>query len=305
MESPRLAATDLNLLVALDALVAEGSVTRAAERVGLTQPAMSHALSRLRKLFGDPLLVRTPQGMLPTPRAQELIQPVRRALGEIERALADRASFDPRSSRRPFSLATVDFGSLLVVPPLYALLHREAPGCDLLVRALRMEHIERQLADGEIDVAIGVLYDEDHQGVVRQKLYDERFVCVVRKDHPTVRDRLTLEEFVALDHALIAPRGRGNGFVDRALEKHGLARRVAVAVPHFLAAPILVAQSDLVLTVAERIARAFVEMVPLRIVPPPLEVGSFTVSQFWHERHAKDPAHAWLRAQILDVCRKI
>jgi len=302
---PRLSATDLNLLVAFDALVAEGSVTRAAARVGLTQPAMSHALGRLRKLFGDPLLVRTPQGMLPTPRAQELIVPIRHALGEIDRALTQQPAFDPKSARRPFSLACVDFGTLVVVPPVLARLRVEAPGADLLVRPLRSDHIERQLAEGEVDIGIGVLADFESKAVLRRKLFEERFACVVRAGHPAVGASLTLAEFVSLDHALIAPRGALGGHVDRALARHGLRRRVALAIPHFLAAPIVVSRTDLILTLPERVARTMAAMLPLRIVEPPLEVDGFTVSQYWHERQSRDPAHTWFRALVAGVCRGI
>jgi DNA-binding transcriptional LysR family regulator len=299
----RLSATDLNLLVALDALVAEGNVTRAAERVGLTQPAMSHALARLRKLFDDPLLVRSPQGMLPTARALELVVPIRRALGDIDGALRQQPAFDPREARRTFTLACVDFGSLVIVPPLLARLRAEAPGADLLVRQLRSDEIERQLAEGEVDLAVGVLYGEDEPWMVGQRLFTERFVCVVRADHPTAKGPLSLAEFVALEHALISPRGRQGGFVDRALAKLGHQRRVALAIPHFLAAPIVVATSDLILTVPERIARAFARMLPLRILEPPLEVEGFDVTQYWHGRQARDPAHAWFRALVAEVGR--
>lgn len=299
----RLSATDLNLLVALDALVAEGNVTRAAERVGLTQPAMSHALARLRKLFGDPLLVRTPQGMLPTPRALDLVVPIRRALGDIDGALRQQPAFDPRAATRIFTLACVDFGSLVIVPPLLARLRVDAPGVDLLVRPLRSDEIERQLAEGQVDLAIGVVHGEEEAWMVRQRLFEDRFVCVVRADHPTVRGALTIEQFVALDHALISPRGRQGGFVDRALAAQGRRRRVVLTIPHFLAAPIVVAGSDLILTVPERIARAFAKMLPLRIVEPPLAVEGFDVIQYWHERQARDPAHVWLRGLVAEVGR--
>jgi DNA-binding transcriptional LysR family regulator len=303
--SARLATTDLNLLVAFDALVAEGNVTRAAERVGLTQPAMSHALARLRKVVGDPLFLRTPQGMTPTPRAVELVEPVRRALAEIDRALHQQNRFDPGAAKRSFTLATVDFGSLVVVPPLLARLRRDAPGVDLVVRQLRTEAIEKQLAEGEVDVAIGVLYDENEAWRMSRRLFDDRFVCVLREGHPALAGPLTLDAFCALDHALIAPRGRRGGFVDTALARLGRRRRVALCIPHFLAAPIVVAQSDLILTLPERIAKSFAAILPLRIVDPPLEVEGFSTSAFWHELAARDPAHAWLRQTIVDVCRTV
>lgn len=305
MHAPRLSTTDLNLLVAFDALVAEGNVTRAAERVGLTQPAMSHALGRLRKLVGDPLFVRTPQGMVPTPRAVELVDPIRRALGEIDRALHQAPRFDPREARRPFTLACVDFGSFVVVPPLLARLREEAPGVDLVVRQLRMETVERQLAEGEVDIAVGVLYDAGEPWMMARRLFTDRFVCLVRAGHPVVNGSLSMDQFVALEHALISPRGRHGGFVDTALARLGKKRRVALMIPHFLAAPMVIAQSDLVLTLPERIGRAFAAMLPLTVVAPPLELDAFAVSAFWHERQAHDVAHAWLRSVLIDVCRTV
>ncbi|APR78334.1 Transcriptional regulator, LysR family protein [Minicystis rosea] len=305
MHAPRLSTTDLNLLVVFDALVAEGHVTRAAERVGLTQPAMSHALGRLRKLVGDPLFVRTPQGMVPTPRALELVEPVRRALGEIDRALHQTPRFEPREARRPFVLACVDFGSFVLVPPLLARLRTDAPAVDLVVRQLRMETIEKQLADGEVDLAVGVLYDADDPWMVSRRLFHERFVCIARTGHPKVHGALSLDEFVALDHALISPRGRRGGFVDTALHGLGKKRRVALMIPHFLAAPLVVAQSDLLLTLPERIARGFAAMLPLTMVAPPIELSDFTVSAFWHERQTHDPAHAWFRGLVQDVCQTV
>jgi DNA-binding transcriptional LysR family regulator len=306
MQTVELAAIDLNLLVALDALLAEGSVTRAAERVGLTQPAMSHALNRLRKLLDDPILVRTPRGMLPTPRAEELVAPIRRALGEIERALHHRPDFDPATATRTFTLSAVDFGEFLILPPLLARLRAEAPGVDLVVQALRLEEVLEQLEAGDVDLGIGVSLPPDLPRAYRQKLFDERFVCLVREGHPEVGDGpLSLEKFVSLSHALISPRGRKGGYVDRALEAIGLSRHVALMVPHFLVAPHVVAQSDLVLTLPARVGRAFADILPLRAIEPPLELASFTVTQFWHERQQKDPAHAWFRGLLVDVCRQI
>jgi DNA-binding transcriptional LysR family regulator len=304
MHAPRLSTTDLNLLVAFDALVAEGNVTRAAERVGLTQPAMSHALGRLRKLVGDPLFVRTPQGMVPTPRAVELVDPIRRALGEIDRALHQAPRFDPSEARRPFTLACVDFGSFVVVPPLLARLRSEAPGVDLVVRQLRMDTVERQLTEGEVDVALGVV-TEGEPWMVTRRLFTDDFVCLVREGHPAVDGELTLDRFLALDHALISPRGKHGGVVDSALARLGKKRRVALMIPHFLAAPMVIAQSDLVLTLPERIGRAFANMLPLRVIAPPLGLEGFAVTAFWHERQAHDVAHAWLRSVVIDVCRTV
>lgn len=296
---------DLNLLVALDALLAEGNVTRAAQRLGLSQPAMSHALNRLRALLDDPILVRTPRGMVPTPRAEELAPAIRAALDDIDRALRGRPAFDPSTSTRSFTIAAVDHGELVILPPLLARIAVEAPGIDLLVRPLRLDLIESELESGAVDLAFGVLNAGDNFATFRQRLFHESFVCLVRADHPTVGETLTLDEFVALDHALVGPRGRRGGFVDTELQKLGLTRRVALMVPHFLVAPMVLAKSDLILTVPERIARAFAAILPLRVVPTPLPLKGFDVSQLWHERQSHDAAHAWLRGLIVEICRTL
>ena len=302
---PSLGAVDLNLLVVLDAILAEGSVTRAARRVGLTQPAMSQALARLRKLFDDPLFVRTPRGMVATARAADLASPVRRALAEIDRALASRSTFDPRTAKRAFTLAALDYAELVILPPLLHRLARGAPGIDLRVRALRQVDIEEELETGTVDLGIAVLAPGDEPALYGQKLFGERFVCVARADYPKLGATLSLAEYAALDHALIAPRGRPGSVVDAELAKHGLARRVALVVPHFAVAPLVVARSDLVLTVPHHVARTFVDLLPLRIVPPPLDLPGFDVVQLWHERQQQDPAHVWLRGIVLDVCRSL
>jgi DNA-binding transcriptional LysR family regulator len=300
-----LSAVDLNLLVVLDAILTEGNVTRAAERVGMTQPAMSQALARLRRLFDDPLFVRTPRGMIATARASELAAPVRRALGEIDRALASSPSFDPRTARRAFTLATLDHGELVILLPLLQRLAAEAPGIDLRVRPLRFADLEEELESGAVDLAIGVLAPGDEPSLNGQKLFREHFVCMVRADHPEVGATLSLAEYVALDHALVSPRGRPGSLVDAELAKRGLERRVALVVPHFAVAPMIVARSDLVLTVPERIAHAFAAMLPLRTVPPPLELPGFDVVQLWHERRQQDRPHTWLRGLVLSVCRSL
>lgn len=293
--------------MALDALLVEGNVTRAAERLGLSQPAMSHALNRLRTLLDDPILVRTPRGMVPTPRAEELAPAIHAALDDIDRALRGRPPFDASTARRAFTIAAVDLSELTILPPLLARIAEEAPGIDLLVRPLRLDTVEDELASGLVDIAFVVLSVDDDLAALRQRLFHESFVCVVRADHPTVGETLTIEEFVALDHALVGPRGRRGGFVDSELARLGLSRRVALMVPHFLVAPMVVAKSDLILTLPERVARTFAAILPLRIVPTPapLTLAGFDVSQIWHERQRHDPGHVWLRGLIVDVCRQL
>jgi len=299
MHDVHISAIDLNLLVALDALLVERSVTRAARRVGLTQPAMSHALGRLRALLDDAILVRSKSGMLPTARARALEEPIRRALREIEEALRAGPVFDPRTAERTFAIATSDYGELVVLPPLLERLAREAPRIDLRIHAVP-EDWATALEENVYDLVVIPNAGDTPAGIVRQKLFDETFVCVLRKGHPALR-RFDLDTFVALPHVLIAPRGRLGGMVDEALAARGLGRRIALTVPHFLVAPLVIASSDLVLTLAERVARTFASMAPLDVRAPPIAVRGFAMYQAWHERRRGDPAHAWLRNLVAEV----
>ena len=295
MAKTKLAAVDLNLLVALDALLAERNVTRAARRVGLSQSAMSHTLVRLRRLLEDPILVRAAGEMVPTARAAELAAPIRESLERIERALDAPEPFDPRTAKRSFTVAAVDFAQLVLVAPLGARLSREAPGIELVVGS-PPDDVDRALASGAVDLSLALARGPGSPHEV--ELLRERFVCVVRRDHPRVRKSLTKKQLTELPHVMISPRGRGAGAVDRALEREGLARRVPFIVPHFLGAALAVARSELVLTVAERVARTFAGALPIRLLDPPVPVEGFRVAQAWHARQDDDPAHAWLRRTI-------
>jgi DNA-binding transcriptional LysR family regulator len=305
MSTVHLESVDLNLLVALDALLGERNVTRAATRIGVTQSAMSHSLARLRALTGDELLVRGREGMLPTVRAEALARPVRQALDDIARALAPPVPFDPATARARVVIGTSDYGELVLLPRIVARLARDAPGFDLRVVTLP-EPLAEPLAAGTIDLAIAPVRPGDERpGIYAKRLFDERFVCVVRKGHPLARKKLTLARYASTPHALIAPRGREGGFVDDALAALGMSRRVAVAVPHFLIAPHVVAASDLLLTLARRVADVLAGPLGLAVLTPPPELGleGFTMSAAWHERTHGDAAHRWLRQVVVDEAR--
>ncbi|MDF2694849.1 MAG: Transcriptional regulator [Labilithrix sp.] len=300
---------DLNLLVALRALIAERHVTRAAARVRLTQPAMSHALARLRTVLGDPILVRTRSGMMLTPRAEELAEPLERLLGDVGKLLAPPARFDPASSTRTFRVVTSDYVELVLMPAVLAQVWREAPNITIQLRSTESVGIEALEQDGtDLVIAPVGMAGRAQGGVLVQRLLTERFVCVVREDHPSVGKRLSLEQLLSLPHALITPRGStAGGIVDTALAKLGKRRRIAVEIPHFLVAPFLVEKTDVVLTLAERVARALAPSVRLRSLAPPreLELPGFEVSMLWHERKRVDPAHAWFRSVIASVAKTI
>jgi DNA-binding transcriptional LysR family regulator len=290
---------DLNLLRVLDALLAERNVTRAAARLHLSQPALSNALARLRRALDDPLLVRTPRGMVPTPRATALGAPVHRALAELDEALGTH-SFHPARSDQVFRLAATDYMEFVVFPPLIRRLRALGSRIALHVVPLGETVKAEALARGEIDLALGY-FRRPEEHLHARALFDEQFVCVVRRDHPVVHKRLTLRQFVALDHLLVAPGGVAHGVVDEQLEQRGLARRIALAIPHFLQAPFIIAETDSIATLAERVARRFAAMLPLAVFPPPLEVPGFTASMLWHTRTQHSPAHRWLRAQLAEI----
>lgn len=291
----RLAGIDLNLLTVLDALLATGSVTKAAKEVGRTQPAMSHALRRLRELLGDELLVRTPSGMQPTPRAQELRPAVRAAIEAAEAVLQEAPPFDPARAERSFTLAMADQASFLLLPPLVERLAREAPGVRIDVRPGQL-HV---LGD-DADLAIGVFRDQP--AAARQEvLFREEFTCVIRKGSAAARGGFDLKRYLSLPHLLVAPRGLPGSPLDDALAAAGHQRRKVVAtVPHFLVAPHVIATTDLCWTAPGGIARAFGHL-PLALREPPFRVTGFTVMTRWHVRLDRDPGVRWLRSVLREI----
>ncbi len=300
----RLAGFDLNLLRVLDVVLAERHVTRAAARLGQSQSATSHALARLRDELGDPLLVRGAGGRLvPTERALALAPVVTRLLDELAAAWPG-GGFDPATARRTFHVGAGDLAELVLLPPLAARVARLAPGVELFVRPAP-DDPGAALASGEVDVVLAPVRSRDPRpltsGCYYRPLFAETFTCAMRAGHPAARGRLTLDRFCALDHLLVAPRGTAGGFVDDALAAVGRQRRVAVAVPHFLVAPAVVAATDLVATLASRVVAAFARSHRLVMRPPPVAVPGFTMHAIWHERTHEQAAHTWLRDQLAAV----
>ncbi len=299
MNRTQLANIDLNLLVILDLLLKERNVTRAAARLGISQSAMSHALRRLRSMFEDQLLVSTPRGMVPTERALALVDRTEQILDNIESILSSRPRFNAATAQRKFTLIASDGIQFLMMPRLLSHLAQHAPGIALSFRTLK-GNLALQLED-EIDIAIGA-FDSDVESGYRQELFQEEFACMLRKGHPHVGQTLSLEEFTSLHHALVTPRQlNDSGLVDDMLSKLGRTRRIALAVPHFLVAPVAIVSSDLILTLSARLARAFAEIYPLRVLPVPLKLPGYTITQHWHERWHRDPTHIWLRGVLTEL----
>ncbi len=293
---------DLNLLLVLDALLTTGGATRAAKQLGITQSAVSHALRRLRQALSDPLLVRTPRGLVPTPRAQALGPTLSRLLKELHNALQGNPAFDSTTVQCSYTLAMTDYVSLLLMPPLMARLAIEAPGVEILIRPIEADET-LALERGEVDLHIGRLFP-NRQGFYQQKLFADRLLCMVAKSHKPQR-KLTLAEYLRRRHLLISPHGQGPGLVDVALAEQGLSRRIALRVPYFMTAPLIVARTDFVLTLPERVAKALMPMLPVRLLRPPVELGGFSLVQAWHERHHQSPRHLWLRNLVHEVGRTL
>jgi len=293
---------DLNLLVAFDALVAECSVSRAAVRLHLSQPAASALLARLRELFGDPLLLRSARGMLPTPRALELLGPVRRVLDEIDAIVQPRAAFDAASAVHTFILSASDYVEYTLLPTLVDYLERKAPGVRLEVRPLDLQLVTKQMESGDVDLCVTGLQNAP-AGLHVRPLYAERIVSVVRRNHPGVGARLTLDKFCSLEHIQVSVRGSGfSNRIDEALTALGRKRRARLSVPHFLLIPEIVARSDMISALPERLALGYAKK--LRLFEPPLEIQGFTVGEIWHERNQRDPAQQWLRDLLLELAKK-
>lgn len=293
-------APDLALLQLFHLLYCERHLTRAAARAGVSQPAMSRALSRLRAMFDDQLFVRSPRGMTPTPRADQLAPEVETLLDRA-RALVTKAHFEPATLRRTFVIAASDLVEQQLLAGVVVALARDAPLVDLSLRPFVGD--ARELLAAGVDLLVGTKASMP-LGAILQFLFEDGFLCAVREGHPVVRKKLTLEQFAALAHVQIAPRGTPGGPVDDALAARGLARRVAVRTHSFLAAPLLIARSNLVLTAPSRMLAEIAVPLRLRTFPPPIEVPRFRIYEAWHPRVAADPAHRWFRKLVADVARR-
>jgi DNA-binding transcriptional LysR family regulator len=288
---------DLNLLVAFDALMAERSVTKAGIRIGRTQPAMSAALTRLRTLLKDELFIRGPAGLQPTARALDLAEPLGRALAEIQRTLEFTQGFDPMTSQASFTLGLSDHPTFVVLPRLLEFLRDSALGVSLQVKHFNARDDATTLLDaGEVDVAIGVPPSTGR--ILTKPLFEERFVCVMSKDHPSAVTPLTIERFLALDHLLVSPENERFGHVDAALARQGLKRRLALTLPNMYAAPLLVARSDMIATLMSGVVEASGHGEDLVRHDPPLDLDPITFVMSWHRRNDTHPAQRWFRDSI-------
>ncbi len=291
---------NLNLILALEALLAEMNVTRAAERLNVTQSAMSRSLQKLRDHLGDELLVRSGRGMVRTARAERIFGSLRHGLQALRRALNEETHFVPEQSSRVFRLATRDIMSVWLLPMLMAHVRQHAPDVSLHVVFVHQD-LSSQLDSGALDMALGVGF-ADAPGLKQRLLLRDGWVCLARKNNPALASGLDIEQYVALPHALCSPHGEGAGIVDDALAKLGHTRRIAFRTLYFIGAAIAVAQTDMILTMPRRAGQHLAAMLDLQMFDPPVELPAVDLVSLWHERMDDDPAHCWLRRAISSVC---
>ncbi len=293
MDTSRL---DLNLLVALDALLAERNVTRAASRLNISQPALSAQLARLRHIFGDQLLLPAQRGMVPTARALELQEPLRRALDEVRRVTVTGAGFDPANASLTLTIAASDYVQVAVLLDFALRVRREAPGIRIGIRTLDGAAIGAQMERAEVDLAL-MTAETAPKNLRRRMLFEENYKTIVRRNHPRIRRTLTLKALTGEDHVVVSPRGGSfSTAIDVALSAVGVTRRVALSAASFLFVPEIIARSDLIAFVPSRLVHNRANR--LAIFEPPIKVPGFAISLLWHDRTHDHPAHAWIRNKI-------
>lgn len=291
---------DLNLLVIFNQLLTEKKVSRVAENLGLGQPAVSNALARLRKQFGDELFLRTSAGMVPTPFAEQLAESIGYALSMIHGAVNARNAFEPASAKRSFTIGMTDIGEIYFLPALMKRLQKDAPQVTISTVRNTAINLKDAMEAGQVDLAIGLL-PQLKAGFFQQRLFTQQYVCMFRKGHALDKKKMLPSEFFAAQHAAIVSAGTGHGHVDEILDASSPRRQVKLTVPHFVAVGHILQSTDLIATVPERLAERMAKPFGLRHVPHPVKLPSIAINLFWHAKFHKDPANQWLRGMLFEL----
>jgi DNA-binding transcriptional LysR family regulator len=295
---------DLNLLPVFLALMDERNVTRAAGRLGMTQPALSNSLNRLRETLRDPLFIRERYGMKPTQMAEELAPVIRVALASLEDAILGQQDFDPGLATRQFTIAPNSYVEFVLMPVIVARLRERAPGIRLRLTPFGNDLVETGAMSGATEMVLGRIIDPPDNMVV-QHLMDDGLACVVRRDHPEVGDHITREHYEGLKHVNVLAPGRMRAGLFQALQQKGVKRDVAVSVTHFLAVPEMVAVTDYCATLPRLICQRLSRDTRLKVLSAPVDLGTFPVELAWHVRYRSDPAHRWLRSLFAEIASEI
>jgi DNA-binding transcriptional LysR family regulator len=291
---------DLNQLVLFQQLIVERSVSKVADKLGLTQSAVSNTLAKLRRQFGDDLFIRTPKGMMPTPFAEQLAEPIGYALGMIQSGLNQHSRFDPASAKRSVTIGMTDIGEIVFLPQLVDRLRQLAPGVSLSTVRTTTTNLRDDMEAGKVDLAIGPL-PQLKAGFFQRRLFQQRYVCLFRRGHALDRKSLSLADFKAAEHLIIVSAGTGHGKVDELIARAGVERNVRLTVPHFVSVGHLLRRTDMVATVTERLAESLVEPFDLSFRPHPVDLPAIAINVFWHAKVHRSPAHQWLRGVVFDL----
>ncbi|WP_321847133.1 LysR family transcriptional regulator [Paraburkholderia bannensis] len=292
---------DLNLLNVFSALQHHGHVGRAADELGMSQPSVSYALKRLREQLGDPLFVKVRHGIEPTPRALELAPVVQSILREVREHVLTAPAFEAQTAQRTFTIAMSDVGEMVFLPRILRRVAEDAPFVDVRTVSSDPKDLMTALQRSEVDLAIGYFPDLSGVDVFQQRLFRHDFVCLVRADHPVLESGLTRKAFQSLPHAVVRAEGRSQEIVEQYLRSKGIERREMLRSPHFLSIPMVVAMTDLVVTVPRAVAEVFTKFANVRAVSPPYPMPTFDLKQHWHRCQNNDPGNRWLRAIVLDL----
>ncbi|MGE0113849.1 MAG: LysR family transcriptional regulator [Steroidobacteraceae bacterium] len=289
---------DLNLLRVFDALWRHGHVGRASEELELSQPAVSHSLRKLRGQLGDPLFVKTRNGMQPSARAVQLAPMIQSILTNVRENVVAAPKFDPKSACRTFTIATSDIGEMVLLPWLLNRLKHEAPSVDIHMVSMPYRELNAALQKNDVDLAFGYFPDLDGSDIFQQQLSRQGFACLVRARHPVVRSKLTQAQFRELPHAIIYTEGRSHEIVEHYLRQHGIRRRESLRSRHLLSIPMVIESTDLIVTLPKYVGDIFARSANIRVLRPPYPLPQFDIKQYWHRCQHEDPGNRWLRAIV-------
>jgi DNA-binding transcriptional LysR family regulator len=291
---------DLNLLVVFNQLLIERRVSKVADNLGISQPAVSNSLAKLRKIFGDDLFLRTPKGMEPTPFADQLAESVSYALAMIHSGVNQRTTFEPSTAKRAFTIGMTDIGEIYFLPALIERLRREAPGVTLSTMRNAAINLRDELESGKVDLAIGLL-PQLKAGFFQRRLFSQSYVCLMRQGHRLDKRKMSLAEFSTAEHLVVISAGTGHGKVDELLLRSGVERTVRLTVPHYVSVGHILRGSDLIATVPKRLADRLVEPFGLVEVPHPAKLPDVAINVFWHAKYHRSPANRWLRGVVFEL----
>lgn len=291
---------DLNLLVVFNQLLIERSVSRAARTLGISQPAISNSLAKLRRILGDELFLKTAQGMEPTPYADQLAESVSYALGMIHSSLNQRTRFAPAESKRTFTIGMTDIGEIYFLPALIQRLRKEAPAVAVSTIRNTSINLRDDLQSGKVDLAIGLL-PQLKAGFFQRRLFTQSYVCLMRRGHRLHGPRLSLADYQSAEHLMVISAGTGHGKVDELLQRSGVERNCRVTVPHYVCVGHLLQDSDMIATVPERLADKLLEPFQLAKMPVPAKLPDVAINVFWHAKYHRAPANQWLRTLLFEL----